>query len=100
MAESGSYVQELFTVYLKSIITDNLTNVFIEFYEFTNTLPSVGQIFILYELRSKIQDVFKDYERLHRIHPVNLYYLKEAIYGERSSYCADDSRCYGKLNLT
>lgn len=94
-----SYVQDLFRQYLKSIIRDNLTNAVVEFYTFTNTLPSPGQVFNLYGYVRVIQDVFKDYKQLHHLFSVAIYYLKESIYEERSSYSAEDTRSYGELHL-
>lgn len=94
-----SYVQDLFRQFLKSIIRDSLTNAVVEFYTFTNTLPSPGQVFNLYGYVRVIQDVFKDYKQLHRLLPVTMFYLKESIYEESSSYSAEDTRSYGELHL-
>lgn len=84
-------------ILLTELIKDNLINAFIDFYSLTNTLPSVGQVFNIYQYERNIKIIFKDYTPLHDLLAGAHYYLEEFIFEERS--CFDDTESGARHGL-
>lgn len=94
-----SYTQQRFDTIMSFFIQEALKNAIVEFYTFTNSLPSVGQTFSVYAYERVIQQVFKDYQQLHDIIPGSCYYLNEWNYEERQCFDDYENRSFGQLNL-
>lgn len=94
-----SYTQHRFDTIMSSFIQENLKNAIVEFYTFTNSLPSAGQTFNIYAYERVIKQVFKDYRQLHDIVPGSHYYLNEWSYEERQCFDDYENRPFGQLNL-
>ena len=95
-----SYIQQRFDIIMSSLIQENLKNPIVEFYTFTNSLPSVGQTLYIYEYERIIQHVFKNYQQLHNIVHGSCYYLNEWRYEERQCFNDYKNRPFGQLNLS
>lgn len=93
------YTQERVYNIISYLIQDNLSDAIVEFYTFSNTLPSTGQIFDIYAYERKIQQIFKAYPQLHDIFSEAKYYLEEWRYEERQCFNDFEIRPFGQLNL-
>lgn len=94
-----TYIQELFTNLMSSLIKENLINAVVELYFFAGSMPVAGQVYGLYAYERTTQKTFKEYRELHNIIPGCFYYLKEIYYNERSTCDADWPLEYGVFDL-
>lgn len=86
-------VQDLFVTLIGLYINTNLKDAVVEFFSFTNTLPSTGQVFQIN--KNGIKELFKEFGfdhidlftefRFHYSDKPHHFYLKESIYAQRSN---------------